>query len=274
MNFICPKCRRPLSVCEGGAAKCSLGHSYDRAKEGYYNLMLSASAGVHGDNREMVEARRTFLDTGEYKPLADKVSELVSEYMTGERLLDIGCGEGYYTDIIERALGARATVSAFDISRDAVRRAAKRNKRLGLAVASAYHMPTADASFDMAVNMFSPLAPEEIARTLKGDGIFIMAIPGENHLFGLKCAAYKTPYKNELGDTVLPGFTLIRTERISYNMILDTNEKVRSLFMMTPYAYRTPREDRERVLSLASLETEVEFVVFVYKKHSSREFFV
>lgn len=266
MNFICPKCRRPLSVCEGGAAKCPLGHSYDRAKEGYYNLMLSAAAGVHGDNREMVEARRAFLDTGAYKPLLDKVSELVCRYMTGGALIDVGCGEGYYTDAIERALGARASVSAFDISRDAVRRAAKRNKRISLAVASAYHMPTADGSFDMAVNMFSPLVPDEIARTLKSGGIFIMAIPGENHLFGLKRAAYKTPYKNEVGDTALRGFKLIRTERISYNLSLDTNEKVRSLFMMTPYAYRTPREDRERILSLESLETEVEFVVFVYER--------
>lgn len=266
MNFVCPKCRRPLSVCEGGAAKCSLGHSYDRAREGYYNLMLSAPAGVHGDNREMVEARRAFLDTGAYRPLADKVSQLVSEYMTGESLLDIGCGEGYYTDIIERTLGGRAVVSAFDISRDAVRRAAKRNKNLHLAVASAYHMPTKDASFDMAVNMFSPLAPDEIARTLKAEGVFIMAIPGENHLFGLKRAAYKTPYKNEPKDAALPGFTLACTERISYSIDLDTNEKVRSLFMMTPYAYRTPREDRERVMGLPSLSTEVEFVVFVYKK--------
>jgi len=266
MNFICPKCRRPLSVCEGGAAKCPLGHSYDRAKEGYYNLMLSAAAGVHGDNREMVEARRAFLDTGAYKPLLDKVSELVCRYMTGGALLDVGCGEGYYTDAIERALGARASVSAFDISRDAVRRAAKRNKRISLAVASAYHMPTADGSFDMAVNMFSPLVPDEIARTLKSGGIFIMAIPDKRHLFGLKKILYEHPYENKPEGTELSGFRLLSEERIAYPLVLDSQDKISGLFRMTPYAYRTPPEAKARLAALTSLECEAEFIVLCYEK--------
>jgi len=140
------------------------------------------------------------------------------------------------------------------------------NKNIELAVASAYHMPTADDSFDMAVNMFSPLAPDEIQRTLRTGGIFIMAIPGENHLYGLKSVTYKTPYKNEVSDPTLPGFELLLTERVSYSLELLGGNKIKSLFMMTPYAYRTKKEDRERVLSLDTLNTEVEFLIFVYKK--------
>ncbi|MBE6645719.1 MAG: methyltransferase domain-containing protein [Ruminococcaceae bacterium] len=268
MNFVCPKCRLPL-VTLGGSARCENNHTYDKAKAGYFNLLLSNIGGTHGDNREMVEARRDFLDTGAYKPLADKVAELACRYISGSFLLDIGCGEGYYTDIIASALRERGVfVSAFDISRDAVKYAARRNGNLELAVASAYHMPTADESFDMAVNMFSPLAPEEILRTLKTDGIFIMAIPGEDHLFSLKAATYKTPYKNEVGDSRIDGFELIASERISYVLLLDSNEKIKSLFMMTPYAYRTKPEDKARVLALESLRVEAEFVVFVYKKSS------
>ena len=127
-------------------------------------------------------------------------------------------------------------------------------------------MPVADGSFSGAVNMFSPLAVDEIYRALIPGGIFIMAVPGENHLFGLKREAYKTPYKNELSDTALEGFRLIDTSHIEYNLELKTNADVRSLFMMTPYAYRTSPEDKERVLSLSSLSTEVDFWVFVYKK--------
>ncbi len=266
MKFVCPKCSSPLSVAEGGAAKCINNHSFDRAAAGYYNLLLSNAGGTHGDNREMVRARRDFLDTGAYKPLADKLSELVRKYVTGGDVLDIGCGEGYYTDAVERALSERGVqVHGFDISRDAVKYAAKRNPRLSLSVAGAYRMPTADRSFDCAVNMFSPLAPEEIRRTLKEGGIFIMAIPAENHLFGLKSAAYARPYKNTVRDTALEGFELLETERVSYTLTLDSNEAIRSLFMMTPYAYRTPREDRDRVLALSSLETDVEFLIFVYK---------
>ena len=267
MNFVCPKCRLPLTVCEGGAAKCPSNHSYDKARAGYYNLLLSSVGGTHGDNREMVEARRDFLDTGAYKPLADKICELVHTYLSGKRILDIGCGEGYYTDIIEKSLtGTGVSISAFDISREAVKYASRRNKSIELAVASAYHMPTLDGSFDMAVNMFSPLAPGEILRTLRPGGIFVMAIPGENHLYGLKSVTYKTPYKNEVADPTLSGFELLSTERVSYNLRLTEGEKIKSLFMMTPYAYRTKKEDRERVLSLDFLETEVEFLIFVYRK--------
>ncbi len=255
-------------VCEGGTAKCKNNHSYDRAKAGYYNLLLTNVGGTHGDNREMVEARRDFLDTGAYKPLSDRVAALAVKYISGTKLLDIGCGEGYYTDVLENALRDKGVaVSGFDISRDAVRYAAKRNKNLSLAVASAYKMPTADAGFDMATNMFSPLAADEVFRTLKPGGIFIMAIPGENHLFGLKEATYKTPYKNEVADSALSGFELLESDKISFTLRLDSKEKIKSLFMMTPYAYRTRPEDKERVLALEHLETVAEFVVFVYKKN-------
>lgn len=266
MDFVCPKCSFPL-VCEDGVAKCKNNHTYDRAKAGYYNLLLTNVGGTHGDNREMVEARRVFLETGAYKPLADRVASLAGKYISGTKLLDIGCGEGYYTNIIENALRERGVlVSGFDISRDAVKYALRRNRNLSLAVASAYRMPTADESFDMAVNMFSPLAADEVYRTLKQGGIFIMAIPGENHLFGLKSVTYKTPYKNEVADSAIPGFELLKSEKISFNLKLDTKEKIQSLFMMTPYAYRTKAEDKMRVFALDCLETEIEFVVFVYKK--------
>jgi 23S rRNA (guanine745-N1)-methyltransferase len=157
-------------------------------------------------------------------------------------------------------------VSGFDISRDAVKYAARRNANLSLAVASAYRMPTADSAFDMAVNMFSPLAADEILRTLRPGGIFIMAIPGENHLYGLKSAVYKEPYKNEVADPEISGFELVSTERISFDLSLRGADSIRSLFMMTPYAYRTRQEDKERVFKLESLDTEIEFVIFVYKK--------
>ena len=270
MNFVCPKCGLPLSIGEGCVAKCEKNHTYDRARAGYYNLLLSSVGGTHGDNGEMLEARRNFLDTGAYKPLADKVVELTKLYIgaeNGKKVLDVGCGEGYYTDILESSLAELSPqVSAFDISRDAVKLAHKRNGRLELAVASAYHMPVADSSFDCILNMFSPLAAGEIHRARKPSGIFIMAMPGENHLFGLKKAVYDTPYKNEVADSEISGFQLLTTEYVSYTLTLDSNEKIRDLFMMTPYAYRTRESDKKRILSLDKLETEIDFVVFAYKK--------
>ncbi len=254
---------------ENGNAKCALNHSFDRAKEGYYNLLLSSVGGVHGDNREMVEARRYFLATGAYRPLAETVAALSRKYFFGGNILDIGCGEGYYTDIIEQMLaadGVPLSMSGFDISKDAVKRAARKNKRLSLAVASAYHMPVADGAIDMALNMFSPLALSETLRVLREGGVFIMAIPGEDHLFELKAATYKTPYKNEVADPALEGFSLLESKRLKYTVDLKSGEEVASLFMMTPYAYRTSPEDKKRVLSLNALSVTAEFIIFVYKK--------
>jgi 23S rRNA (guanine745-N1)-methyltransferase len=93
-----------------------------------------------------------------------------------------------------------------------------------------------------------------------------MVYPGREHLFGLKSVIYKTPYKNEPQDTSLSGFKLVSHEILSYEIKLCTKEDIHSLFMMTPYAYRTSREDRERVLSLSEVSTEVEFVIDVYEK--------
>ena len=269
MDFACPKCKGALTLLEN-TKRCPSGHCFDRAKAGYYNLLLGVGGGTHGDNAEMVEARRAFLSRGYYKRLADRLAEVVLAHApTGACVLDAGCGEGYYTDIIERSLYLRdgeSNLLAFDISRDAVKNSAKLNKRVSHAVATSYDMPLADSSVDTLYNAFSPLALDEVRRVLKIGGAFIMVYPGENHLFGLKSVIYKTPYKNEHTDTAIEDFELISYEELRYDVNLEDNAAVRSLFMMTPYAYRTGREDRERVLSLESLVTEAEFCIAVYRK--------
>ena len=65
---------------------------------------------------------------------------------------------------------------------------------------------------------------------------------------------------------MLDGFRLVSHETLSYEITLDTPEAVGSLFMMTPYAYRTLKEDKERVLSLSRVTTEIEFIIDVYEK--------
>ncbi len=270
MLFVCPKCAAPLFEGDGRAV-CPIGHSYDRARGGYYNLFLGASGHTHGDNKEMVLARRAFLGAGHYLPLAERVAALVLENAcVGAAVLDLGLGEGYYTDYVERELFSRdgaTRVAGFDISKDAVRAAGTRNKRLSLAVASAYHIPVPDGAVDVAVNMFSPLALSETRRVLREGGVFIMAIPGRMHLYGLKAAIYDSPYENEVEDTALEGFTLLRDETLRYPLNLSEKEDIRALFMMTPYAYRTGARERERLFSLDTLSTDADFRIFVYKKN-------
>ena len=267
--FVCPICASKLEHFPARVA-CERGHSFDRSRHGYYNLLVGRG-GAHGDNKDMVLARREFLTYGYYSPLSTLVSELVVKYTKkGGAVIDLGCGEGYYTSAIEDSLYNRdgeSSVYAYDISKEAVSEVYKKNKRIHLAVFGSYHMPVADSSVNTAVNMFSPLAKEETLRVLSDGGIFIMAIPAEEHLFELKCALYDTPYKNTPSDTDIDGLELLRDIPLKYEMTLDTKEKIMSLFMMTPYAYRTKPESRARLLSMDFLRCTAHFRIFVYKKY-------
>ncbi len=269
MLFLCPKCKKELNINDGCAVCCN-GHSYDRGREGYYNLMLGSSGGTHGDNRDMVLARRDFLSRGYYKPLADNIAALVMKYTEcGGNVLDSGAGEGYYTDIAERSMAERdgkTLVFGFDISKDAVKAAAKKNKNITYAVASAYKMPVGDGCADTVFNIFSPLAHDEVRRVLRRGGRFIMAIPDEGHLYDLKERIYDTPYKNTVEDTKIAGFRLIEEKRLHYKMELDSKDAIASLFKMTPYAYRTRPENKARIEELDSLICRAEFIIFVYEK--------
>ena len=270
MKFICPVCRGKLNKNDTGSVVCSLGHSFDRSKYGYYNLLVGASLGCHGDNREMILARRSFLETGAYSPLAEEISSLVREYIgEGRVILDVGLGEGYYTSrVFEslRAIGKGVELLGFDISKEAARYSARRVKEATIAVASAYNIPLPDGVCDLVLNIFSPLAREEIYRVMTPHAKFIMAIPDKRHLFGLKSVLYETPYENSPDSPDLQGFTLIETRRVAYTLTLDTKEKIKSLFMMTPYAYRTREEAKARLYELDTLSTEIEFIIFVYEK--------
>ena len=269
MLFICPKCKGKLNIDpKSSAAKCALGHSYDKSRFGYYNFLLGTSGGTHGDNKEMILARREFLSRGFYLPLASCVAEICESLIENNAtVLDVGCGEGYYTSAIrDKCQQKFAYIAAFDISKDAMRETAKKKCANEYAVASAYHIPVADESVDVIVNTFSPLAKDEVYRSLKFGGHFVMAIPAEEHLFGLKAAIYDTPYKNEVADTALEGFSLVSKKELRYPLSLNTDADIRALFMMTPYAYRTSAAGRERVLALRELKTDAHFLILTYRK--------
>ena len=265
MKFICPICASHFEISDTGAAKCKNGHSFDKSREGYYNLLVGASGGTHGDNREMLLARRRFLDTDAYLPLAKELSSLLQRFTkAGDSVLDMGCGEGYYTRIVKEE-NPGVSVSAFDISKDAVKLAAKRAKGASFAVASSYKLPVENESFEAVYNVFSPLALDEVKRILVPNGTFIAAIPDEDHLFELKAAVYDKPYKNAPENEVLDGFSLVERKLISYEKDF-TGDEVRDLFMMTPYAYRTSQRERARLEDIKELRVGMRFIILVYKR--------
>lgn len=269
LNFCCPVCKEELNL-DGRTYKCINNHCFDCAKQGYVNLLQSnkSKSKRHGDDKLMIEARTRFLNTNFYKPLCDLMCELLKKYVPqNASVLDAGCGDCYYTEKIEKALADRnASVVGVDISKSALIAAAKRSKRINLAVASVFSLPVGDLSCDAVLNVFSPFAPEEYARVLKSGGVLLRVIPLENHLFSLKKAVYDNPLKNPEESTEIDGFTLAESQELKYSIELKSNEQIESLFKMTPYYYKTSRTDQQKVEKLSTLQTEIEFCVLVYKK--------
>lgn len=265
--FICPVCASPL---EGDRTlKCEKGHSFDLAKSGYVNL-LSGKGGNHGDPKEMVIARRDFLDAGYYEKFADALCDAAVSYSPDDAvILDCGCGECYYTKRIADAFDRNqknALFAGIDVSKDAVNYGAKRFHGCRLAAASVYAMPVEDESVDTVLSVFAPAATEEFARVLKPGGHLIMAIGSRDHLWSLKKAVYDTPYKNEPSDYTLDGFEFIESIRCSYSIDLKTNKDILDLFSMTPYYHKTSQSDMAKLNKLEALKTEVDFEILIYSK--------
>lgn len=264
-HLLCPACRAPLTKGEKSFS-CPKGHSFDIAKQGYVNLLLGGGK-QHGDNALMIKARGRFLSGGYYSPLANALTEAVSSRLKHDSaLLDIGCGEGYYTAALREALGKGGKIYAFDISKDALKATAARHPNATLFVASAYSVPIADESMDGVCLFFSPYAREEILRVLKKGGFFFMAIPDERHLLGLKRVLYDTPYLNRPERTEIEGFRLLSDIAVTDEITLPDVQTIQDLFSMTPYYYKTSPKDKEKLASLSSLQTEICFRLLVYEK--------
>ena len=269
-GFVCPVCGSPLAV-QDRSLRCESGHCYDIARSGYVNLLMSNQSGKrHGDDAFMVRARRDFLDKGYYAPLREAVCDsILSRARQGIRLLDAGCGDCWYNAGVLEALareGIAAEALGVDISRDALKIAARRTSDAALAVASVYSLPVADSSCDVVLNIFSPLAEKEFARVLRAGGVLIRALPLERHLFGLKQAVYDTPYLNPPAEKEVEGFTLSDWREVRYELRLSDSADIMNLFAMTPYYYKTGESDQRRLAQRTELVTEIEFGVGVYEK--------
>ncbi len=267
----CPVCGAPL-VQEPKRYCCANRHSFDRARAGYVNLLLRQSHRLRGDDPSMVSARRSFLEKGYYQSLLQAALDVVLRECTvsAPLMVDVGCGEGWYSRRLAQGLadgGKTPALVGIDISPSALQYAAKRAAdALHCAhhwvVASINHLPIGTASADVMLNFFAPCEAAEFARVLKKDGLLIRAIPLEKHLWELKQAVYEKPYENRPVIAAPDGFTLCDVQRIE-TQITVSGEDLAALFDMTPYARKTSPDDRAKLLSVPALTVQLAFGLLV-----------
>lgn len=271
--FRCPLCGAPLER-EEHRYQCPNRHSFDRSAAGYVHLLPAnrKHSKDPGDGKAMVAARSAFLDRGYYQPLRDSLCQAVAEYAVNffdPVLIDSGCGEGYYTAGLFQALTAEELtprIAGIDLSKAALRRAAKRVPEAEFAVASAYRLPIPDGSADVLVNIFSPLAADEFARVLRPYGLFCYAVPSAKHLWEMKEVLYDRPYENPVKREEYPGFVWRDVKEIRYTANLEETSDIMALFGMTPYAWKTPKEGVQRLEALDRLDCQIGFDLHLYQR--------
>ena len=264
MELICPICGEKLQKQER-EYRCCHRHSFDIARQGYVNLLtVQQKKSLHpGDTREQVLSRRSFLDAGFYAPIADALCDTARELGAKGPILDIGCGEGYYSARLAKALDAELT--GLDISKEAVRVAAAKYKNALWLCGTAAHLPVADGSAGCITSLFALTMPVEFRRVLAPEGYYFQVLAAQDHLLGLKSIIYpELKLKEKDSVPELPGFELVKTVPIRFTFTVE-GEQVQNLLSMTPHVYRISKEGAQRLRETEKLTDTASCVLNVYR---------
>ncbi|QEY18816.1 23S rRNA (guanine(745)-N(1))-methyltransferase [Cellvibrio sp. KY-GH-1] len=267
----CPLCKLPLQVNSQGLA-CENHHQFDRAKEGYFNLLPvhHKNSREPGDAKEQLQARREFLQAGFFEPLKSRLQAVVRAQLQtpAQTLLDIGCGEGYFTDGLAETL-PQAQIYGLDIAKVGVRLAAKSTLdklRCLYVVASSFDLPFADQSMDMVTRIYAPSKDSELWRVIKDDGYLVIVAPAEDHLLNLRQRIYTQVRPHEAPPVPL-GFRLVGQERLTSALTITDKALCKALLAMTPFAWRMSIDLRTQIEE-EGLVDQLDFGIHIYRRNS------
>ena len=274
--LVCSVCRGPLTN-QPRSVVCSNGHSFDRAHEGYVNLLLGKPA---GDSKEMLLARRRFLEAGRYRAVSDAVNGMVAGHLARREgsaasvILDVGCGEGYYLRQLASALQADGAVAppfvGMDNSRDAIRLAARSGPTMCLVVADVHELiPLASGSVEVLINIFSPRNPGEFARVIAPGGMLLIVIPQPGHLHLLRSLAPLLGIQEGKEERLLAeygnAFEHLSTTPVEYDLVLSGDE-VMDLITMSPTFRHIEPESLDALRDLREAPADVRVTVLAFRR--------
>lgn len=278
--YRCPLCQLTLLPSASGY-QCANRHQFDRAKEGYVNLLpvQQKKSLDPGDNAEMIQARRSFLEAGFYQPLSDGVNILLASVLTHSNsfaLLDIGCGEGYYSYRLQQHLQHQVAalhsitppivnLYGIDISKAAIKAAAKKYRQLHFSVASSYHLPFADQSFAALLRIYAPSQNSELVRVCQPNGWLCTVTPAPQHLIELKQQVYQEARLHSAEIIEEAGFHHQQRQQLSWRWQPQSAGELAQLLDMIPLGYRFTPEIKQQLLELLPAIT-LDFFIDLYQR--------
>ena len=271
----CPVCGGALTL-SASAAACAKAHSFDRSRNGYFNLLLAKQSAEPGDSAAMLQSRRAFLHAGFYNQMSQATNAAVVQIVgprSHAQVADIGCGEGFFTARLKRALVEAKPASApvvygVDISRPGVKMATSLDRGIYWAVASLHHSPFMPHSLDVVLSMFAPIDAADVHRVVRQVGALVTVTPGPDHLDALRAIIYSNVQPHSPTPALMAGDTLFEqssSTRIRYPIVVDSSAQIMNLLSMTPYYWNISRETRARVEALTRLELTVDAYVNVFR---------
>lgn len=274
-HMLCPLEQYPLHR-DGKTWRCSNNHCFDIAKQGYVNLLpvQNKKSLDPGDSQIMIQARRQFLDSGAYAPLAQALAATVADLCKDRNnlaILDAGCGEGYYLNTVcNSLLTAKAelalTATGLDISKWAVRATRIRNAGINGLVASNRQIPLPDNSQDILLCTFGFPVFSEFQRVVKPGGHIIMVDPGPEHLIELRQQIYDEIRRSppaSLAAGINSEWQQSSETALSFSTPILSAALFEQLLIMTPHLYRASKAGRERAAKLEQLALTVDVCIRV-----------
>lgn len=271
MIWQCPICKCSI-VLKDKQCVCSNGHSFDLAKQGYVNLLPAnfKQSKNPGDSQLMIKARKAFLAAGCYEPLLNFLLKWQQEYVSTvdggpQYCLDLGGGEGYFSSHLQEGTEGSCHWFLSDISKDAVKSAAKRFHRGHCAVASSFNLPVKDECLDVVLRNFAPSDDHELHRVMKPGAHYVLVSPGPSHLVQLREILYQSARPHEpapLPDWAEP----VAEQTQEFEFSLADPPMRENLLAMTPLYWHASEAARQQWLLSSDTAITASFRIAIGRK--------
>lgn len=264
--FQCPKCHQGFKKIEGNTMVCQSNHRFDLSKKGTIHFPSHHLTSDY--DKEMLLSRRQMIQNGLYTPLVEKIVDYIKELPTVDYVVDMGCGEGSFVDLIKKELENQSNVLGFDLSKDGVQLASDFSEEAFFFIGDVTQMPLKDNSVDVLLNIFSPSHYEEMLRVLKPEGIILKVIPESDYLKEMRQVFYKDqPEKQEYSnENVYEKFkndvVLLKEERLTYQLPI-LHKEYEDVLKMSPihWGATTEAKDYARENPFENLTIDVKILI-------------